>query len=87
MSRLEKLYAKAKNSPTNLKFSELCTLAKAVGFEERKNSSGHSIYKHHSIEGGLIPFQPDKRDSSKSKPYQAKQLVNFIDDNHLIDGE
>jgi hypothetical protein len=36
MGKREKLYQKAKNSPKNLQFDELCSLAISVGFEQRK---------------------------------------------------
>jgi len=46
MLRKSKLFNKAKNSPYNFKFKELCTLAENVGFIFRNQTGSHKIYKH-----------------------------------------
>jgi hypothetical protein len=87
MGRKEKLYQKAKNSPKNLHFDELCSLAKSVGFEKRKlkrrtRGSSHIIFKHPAL-NGMMNFQKGK--DGKAIPYQVRQLLEFIAANHLID--
>ena len=83
MGRKEKLYKKAKASPTNFKFSELCSLAESVGFVFRNQTGSHKIYKHATLKG-MMNFQPDK---GKAKKNQIRQLLDFIDEHKLIRGE
>ena len=83
MGKKEKLYKKAKASPTNFRFSDLCFLAESIGFVFRKQSGSHKIYKHPTLEG-MMNFQPDK---GKAKKIQIKQLLDFIDEHKLIKGE
>jgi len=85
MGRKERLYQKAKNSPTNFRFSELCSLAEMVGLVFRRQSGSHQIYKHPDLPG-IMNFQPDKRDKGKAKIKQTKDLINFIDEHKLIGG-
>ncbi|HPR53412.1 MAG TPA: type II toxin-antitoxin system HicA family toxin [Deltaproteobacteria bacterium] len=80
MGRKEKLYRKASESPNNLSFSELCSLAKQVGFVYRNTSGDHETYKH-PIGGRMMNFQPI---NGKAKPYQVKQLLDFIEENDLM---
>ena len=70
----KKLFEKAKISPEN------------VGFEYKRTNGDHKIYKHPKISGRecLVNFQPDKRDRSKAKKYQVKQLITIIENNNLI---
>jgi predicted RNA binding protein YcfA (HicA-like mRNA interferase family) len=85
MSRKNKLYQKAKASPKNLKFKELCLLATYAGFKFRRQPGGHHIYRHSIYKQmDMLNFQPAKDDSSKAKPYQVKQLVNYIDEYGLL---
>jgi len=83
MGKKEKLYRKAKTSPANLSFYEMCLLAEKAGFVFRRQKGSHILYKHinwvHPTIGARMNFQPDKKDKSKSKRYQIKQLVEFID--------
>lgn len=79
MGKKEKLYHKAKTSPSNLKYDELCLLAEKVGFEFRNQSGSHKIYKHPNHKK-MMNFQPDKRDKSKAKRCQIRQLLDFIDE-------
>ena len=83
MSRLRRLYEKAKNTPNNLTLRELCALAEGVGFEHRKKKSGtsHRIYKHPNIKKTLN-FQSDR---GKAKFYQVNQLLNIIDEYGLLE--
>jgi hypothetical protein len=80
-----KLYRKAKSSPNNFRFDDLCTLAKDVGFKKRKGSgTGHYIFKHPDIHGleALMAFQEV---DGKAKPYQVKQLLSVIGDYNLLE--
>lgn len=85
MSKKDKLITKARRSPSNLSFDELCQLAELAGFKFRNQSGSHKIYKHPEIRQ-TIPFQENKGDKSKAKPYQVKQLLSLIDDHGLLKG-
>jgi predicted RNA binding protein YcfA (HicA-like mRNA interferase family) len=78
MGGKERLIEKARTSPGNLLFDEICALAESVGFLFRNQSGSHRIYKHPS--GKMMNFQPDKHDKSKAKRYQIRQLLAFIEE-------
>jgi hypothetical protein len=82
MGKKEKIFRKAKNSPANVDFDELCYLAEKVKCEFRNQSGSHKTYKH-SNHNKMFNFQPDK--NGKAKPYQVRQLINFIDEYNLME--
>jgi predicted RNA binding protein YcfA (HicA-like mRNA interferase family) len=84
MSKKDKIFKKAQNSPGNLSFDELCLLSEYAGFVFRNQTGSHKIYKHPRIKNTLN-FQPDKKDKSKAKKYQVKQLVTLIEENKLME--
>ena len=78
MSKCDKLLEKAKNSPNNFSFSEICQLAECYGFVFQRQSASHVIYEHPTLEieqNRLLNFQNLK---GKAKPYQVKQLLKAI---------
>ena len=80
MTRPKTLYIKAKSSPNNFSFSELCKLAEKVGFVFRNQKGSHKMYKHPQF-NKMMNFQPN---GNKAPSYQIKQLLNFIDENNLM---
>jgi len=78
MSKCDKLLEKAKNSPNNFSFSEICQLAECYDFVIQRQSSSHIIYEHPSLRierNRLMNFQNFK---GKAKPYQVRQLLRAI---------
>ncbi len=78
MDKCDKLLQKAKNSPNNFSFTEICRLAECYGFEFQRQSASHVIYEHPSLnieQNRLLNFQNFK---GKAKPYQVKQLLRAI---------
>jgi len=75
MSKHEKTLLKIISgfSDKNISFSELCSMLKYLGFEERIKGS-HHIFSRNGIEE-ILNIQPKK---SKAKPYQVKQVRNII---------
>jgi len=57
----------------NISFTELCSVLKYLGFEERIKGSHHIFFKDGIEE--ILNIQPKK---SKAKPYQVKQVRNII---------
>jgi hypothetical protein len=85
VATIKKLYEKARNSPNNLAFAELCALARAVGFVPRKRTgTSHEVFKHPNIKGvsSLLPLQEV---SGKAKPYQVRQLLDIIEEYSLLE--
>ena len=78
MSKCDKLIEKAKNSPNNFSFTEICKLAECYGFVFQRQSSSHFIFENPSLnieQNRILNFQDFK---GKAKPYQVKQLLRAI---------
>jgi hypothetical protein len=85
MSKAKKLLQRAKSSPKNLAFEDLCALAEYYGWVFQRQSGSHRIYMHPGLGkrlGSMMNFQP--RDG-KAKPFQVIQLLNAIE--VLVHGE
>lgn len=84
MAKCKKLLEKAKHSPNNLRFNELCKLAECYGWVfDRQNGTSHAIYLHPALgntSGALMNFQDD---SGKAKRGQIRQLLNAIQELEL----
>jgi predicted RNA binding protein YcfA (HicA-like mRNA interferase family) len=79
MSHAPKLLAKAIRSNRNLRFSELCALAEAFGFDLDRISGSHHIYVHRGIRE-VLNLQ-DAR--GQAKPYQVRQLLDLVEEYNL----
>ena len=89
MSKKEKLFLKLRASPNNCHFEDICLLAEHVGFLPKGNSgTSHRIYKHNVISGpnleGVMNFQ---NVNGKAKPFQVRQLLDFIEKHGLLKEE
>ena len=90
MVKTENLYNKAKRTPNNFAFTDLIKLTEAVGFVHRKSAGGkkkggsHQFFYRHPLIGGIMNFQPGKP-KSKAKPYQIKQLLDYIEEHNLLE--
>lgn len=75
MSKFEKTLSKILGgfSDKNIPFTELCSMLKYLGFEERIKGSHHIFFKKEIVE--IINIQPKK---DKAKPYQVKQVREII---------
>lgn len=70
-----KLLQKALASPANLRFEEVCALARAFGFRLSRVSGSHHIYVHANVRE-LVNLQEVH---GKAKPYQVKQLLGLVE--------
>lgn len=61
----------------NINFNELCNLLEILGFRLERISGSHHIFSYKDIVQ-LIDIQPDKKDHSKAKAYQVRQIRNFL---------
>jgi hypothetical protein len=76
MTGVERLLERARANAASLKFEELCRLAEAAGFVERRQKGSHRTYAH--PRGGFLNLQPDR--SGGAKPYQVRQLLAHLDE-------
>ena len=85
MTEWDKLLEQARNSPNNMRFTDLCKLAELAGFIRRKGRRGSHLLFHHpgiaDAYDSAIPLQEGH--SGKSKPYQVKQLLDLIEGYNL----
>jgi|KBSMisStaDraftv2_1062788.scaffolds.fasta_scaffold158985_3 hypothetical protein len=80
MGKCDKLLEKAKNSPHNFRFEDLCKLAECFGWISRRHdATSHQIYFNPDFpdhDGATMNFQDRK---GKAKPSQIRQLLNAIE--------
>ena len=80
MPSCSKILTKARNSPQNVTFTEICKLALCEGWVAHpENGSSHAVFTHPklgNVPGSLMNFQNKK---GKAKPYQVKQLLDALD--------
>jgi len=76
MASIDILVAALRNSPKNVRFSDLCRVCDHYFGEPRQQGSSHRVYK--------TPWQGDPRvniqnDRGKAKAYQVRQVLAAID--------
>jgi hypothetical protein len=79
--KCHKLYEKAKKNPKDLRFNELAFLCECIGMECDRTKGSHFIYK---LDNPFFLISVQKMKDGKAKPYQVRQLLNFIEDNDLV---
>lgn len=62
----------------NIKFNDLCKILEFLGLTLERISGSHHIFSYPGVLE-LIDLQPDKKDHSKAKAYQVKQVRKFIE--------
>ncbi len=84
MATLEKLYQDVMSGKrdSNINFNDLCKLLEDMGISLQRISGSHHIYAYPGIIE-LIDIQPDKKDHSKAKSYQVRQVRQFFIKYHL----
>ncbi len=65
----------ARGDLRNVRFSELCRLVKALGFEQRRISGSHYIFAHPAFREILTLQQVH----GQAKPYQVRQLLRLVE--------
>ena len=75
MSKITKLLEQMGNSPSSVRFSDLCKVCDHYFGDARQKSSSHRIYKK--------PWQGDPRLNIQSqkgmaKPYQVRQVLEAV---------
>ena len=83
MSRKEKLLLKllTGNADANFDLDDLVQILVRPAFEERKTGGSHRIFLKEGIEG-ILNLQKTK--DGKAKPYQVKQVRDFLVNHKII---
>lgn len=73
---VDKLLDRLKQSPTNVRFADLCRVCDHYFGQARQSGGSHRIYK--------TPWEGDPRvniqnDRGKAKPYQVRQVLKAIE--------
>jgi hypothetical protein len=76
MADIQKILAKMKLSPVNVRFGDVCRVCDYYFGEPRQKGTNHRIYKVNWIYPPLINVQNFK---GKAKDYQIRQVLNAID--------
>ncbi len=75
-----RLYEKAKANPKGIRFSEFINLCECIGMKCDRTKGSHFIY---ILDDPFFLISVQKMKDGKAKPYQVRQLLNFIEDNSL----
>lgn len=73
----EKLLAKVRNNPRDVRFSDLNSLAQAFGYVPIRQRGSHRMLRHPDVPEALN-IQP--LGDGKAKPYQVRQFLGYVDD-------
>lgn len=86
LSQKEKLLKKARSSPQNLTFKELCSLHEYFGMKTTKKGSGssHRVYRRLQPPFFTLSIQSDK---GKAPLHEVEKLLNALEDNGLLPPE
>ena len=76
MGDAEKIIAQMKQSPSNVRFANLCKVCEHFFGKARQESTSHKVYK--------TPWQGDPRvniqnDKGRAKTYQVNQVLKAIE--------
>jgi hypothetical protein len=74
------LFERAKENPKGLRFSELRTLCGGAGLICDRIKGSHFIYRR---DDPFFLISIQKMKDGMAKPYQVRQLLDFIEDNNL----
>jgi hypothetical protein len=85
MAKCEKLLDKARRSPSNLRFDDLCKLAECYGWTCDRQVGSHVIYINPSLGNLLGSMMNFQNHDGKAKRGQVKQLLDAIDEHGLND--
>ena len=75
MTRREKLLAAIRNNPKDVRFTDACKAAEAIGFARAGGKGSHVAYAR-AGEPTILNFQ---NRNGYVPPYQARQLIEMLD--------
>ncbi len=71
-----RLLEKARNNPTDVRFSDLVLLVEAAGFTLRGSEGSHRLYAHPDVPERL---NLQRGRDGKAKGYQVRQFLTVLD--------
>ena len=83
MAGIQKLYERAKRSPNNFSFRDLCRLMEGVGYELKRIKGSHQVFLH-PVTGRAFSVQEGR--NGQAKAYQVTQVVDTIEYYALLEG-
>jgi len=75
-----RLYEKAKANPQGLRLHEFKILCECIGMTFDRTKGSHFIYL---LDDPFFLISIQRMKDGKAKPYQIRQLLDFIEDNSL----
>ena len=81
MASKDKLLARVRINPRDVRFSDLLTLVEAMGFLPIPQRGGSHRRYVHPTAGEYLNLQPDA--NGKAKPYQVKQFLAKVEKHGL----
>ena len=75
------IYEKLKRNPVNVRFEEICNIAKLFGFKFRGGKDSHKIF----VRGGIREMLNFQEVKGKAKSYQVKQFIKIIEKYNLLE--
>ncbi len=72
----EKLLAKVRTNPRDVRFSDLVALAEALGERALRQRCSHRMFRHPKVPEALN-IQPES--NGKAKGYQVRQFLRYVD--------
>ena len=76
MSTRSKLFAAIKNNPKNVRFDDLTSLIKGLGWKLTRQTGSHQRFDHAVHASSQFTLQYDK--NGMAKEYQVKQVLEAI---------
>jgi hypothetical protein len=70
-----KLLDELKMNPKKIRFTRLCNIAEAFGFQTRKGSGSHRVYYRE----GVWEILNIQNEGGWAKPYQVRQFIKIIE--------
>lgn len=75
MGKAGRLIEQLRQNVRNVRFEDLCRLARLYGFRERGRRGSHRVYVREGV-AEILNFQEFK---GRAKPYQVRQLLQVIE--------
>lgn len=72
---------RARRSPANVRFRDLCRLVEAIGYVLRRQKGSHHVFAHAARPE--LPIANLQSDGATAKVYRVRQVLRLIDEYKL----
>jgi hypothetical protein len=80
MVRKDKLLARIRNNPDDVRFSDFVAVVEAVGFDFVRQRGSHRMYRHRRTHD---PLNLQPRRDGKAKDWQVRFFLDLLDERGL----